>query len=115
MTNDIEDRLDEFKDKLEKRLEELLELDAVSKDSQKTVTLDQSRVGRLSRMDAMQAQQMAAETARRRKIEMQRIKAAFIRIKEEEYGYCIKCGEPIQRGRLDHDPSTPTCINCARG
>ena len=82
--------------------------------AEQAVTLDQSRVGRLSRMEAMQAQQMAAETARRRTVEMQRIKAALKRIANDAFGYCLRCEEDISPARLDHDPSVTLCIDCAR-
>lgn len=54
-----------------------------------TVTLDQARVSRLSRMDALS------------------------RIKEGEYGYCVKCGEAIVLSRLQINPAAPLRIKCA--
>ncbi|MEQ8805413.1 MAG: TraR/DksA C4-type zinc finger protein [Rhodospirillales bacterium] len=30
-----------------------------------------------------------------------------------DFGYCVSCGEDIPTKRLDHDPSTPTCVDCA--
>ncbi len=80
-----------------------------------TVELDQTRVGRLSRIDALQGQAMAQEVARRREVELRRIDAALKRIDAGEYGYCISCGEEIAVRRLELDPTAPTCINCARG
>ncbi len=77
------------------------------------VELDQTRVGRLSRMDAMQAQAMSVETNRRREIEIQRIGTALQRIESGDYGYCVSCDEEINRLRLDVDPATPICIDCA--
>ena len=78
-----------------------------------TVELDQSRVGRLSRMDALQAQAMAQESGRRRRLELQRISAALARIDAGEYGYCLRCDEPITVGRLHVDLSATLCITCA--
>jgi len=78
-----------------------------------TVELDQARVGRLSRMDAMQGQAMAIETDRRRQIELQRIAAALERLGNEEYGYCLSCEELISGKRLTVDPTATLCINCA--
>ena len=78
------------------------------------VELDQSKVGRLSRMDAMQAQAMSVETNRRREIELQRITNALHRLDEGEYGSCLRCGEDIDIQRLEIDPATPVCIECAR-
>jgi DnaK suppressor protein len=75
--------------------------------------IDQSAVGRLSRMDAMQVQAMEAETARRREAELHRIDAALERIAEDEYGWCVTCGEKIAPKRLENDPAASQCVDCA--
>ena len=89
--------------------------DRAGSDGQKTVELDQQSVGRLSRMDALQQQAMAKATATRRAQSRHRIAAALARMDAGEYGYCIACGETIPPGRLDLDPTVPTCVSCARG
>ncbi|WP_253913159.1 TraR/DksA C4-type zinc finger protein [Pseudoruegeria sp. HB172150] len=96
-------------------LEDLDAQDSAGSDGQKAVTLDQQSVGRLSRMDAMQQQAMAKATASRRAQMRQRIGAALIRIDEDEYGYCIGCGEEIDLKRLEFDPTVPICVSCAAG
>ena len=78
------------------------------------VELDQTQQGRLSRMDAIQQQAMAAETQRRRQREVQLLHAALKRVDEGEYGYCVNCGEEIEPERLALDPATPFCIAHAR-
>ena len=91
-------------------------LDEISK-RQKTVSpleLDQARVGRLSRMDAMQQQAMTRAVARLTAIEEQRIRTALKYMASGEYGYCMDCGEEIAERRLRVDPSLLTCITCAR-
>lgn len=93
---------------------ELQEIAASSRESRKPVELDQSRVGRLSRMDALQGQAMAMETERRRDVELRRIDAALARVESGEYGYCLTCGEAIGAKRLEFDPATPVCIDCAK-
>lgn len=77
------------------------------------VELDQTQQGRLSRMDAIQQQAMAAETQRRRQREIQLIRAALQRLDEGEYGYCVNCGEAIEPQRLALDPATPFCLKDA--
>ncbi|HCL47970.1 TraR/DksA C4-type zinc finger protein [Alphaproteobacteria bacterium] len=74
------------------------------------VELDQSQQGRLSRMDAIQQQAMAAETQRRRQRDVHLLDAALKRLDEGEYGYCVNCGEAIGTERLALDPATPFCI-----
>jgi DnaK suppressor protein len=93
------------------KLEELLE---ATRDSARPVELDQTKVGRLSRMDAMQSQAMAKETQRRRKLDLQRVDAAIKRIKNSDYGFCCVCDELIPKKRLEFDPATTTCVGCAQ-
>lgn len=102
-----------FRTALESRRAELTGLAETSKGARATVELDQTTVGRLSRMDALQGQQMALEQDRRRKAEMQRIDAALERMDRGDYGYCSLCDEPISEKRLQLDPSIGTCIDCA--
>ena len=94
---------------------ELVDISKTSAESRQPVELDQSRVGRISRMDAMQGQAMAVESERRRGVEITRIDAALARIEAGDYGYCVICEDDIEFKRLMFDPATPTCITCARG
>ncbi len=108
-------RLEAARARLLARREELEALAAAAAESRRPVELDQSRVGRLSRMDALQDQAMALETERRRNIEHRRIEAALGRLAEGEYGYCLGCGEAIEAKRLELDPTAPQCVDCAAG
>lgn len=78
------------------------------------VALDQQSVGRLSRMDAMQAQSMAAAMEERRKNRIARIIDALRRLEEDDFGFCDDCGAFIGEGRLAVDPIVRRCISCAR-
>lgn len=82
-------------------------------EAEQPVELDQTRVGRLSRMDAMQAQAMSVETGRRRRERLQQVAAALRRIEEDEFGDCLDCGEEIAAARLEVDPAARLCIVCA--
>jgi len=105
----------EARSRLLARRAELDEEDRISADARAPVALDQDSVGRLSRMDAMQVQSMALAAERRRQGERARIEAALQRIADEEWGWCVTCGEEIAPGRLDHDPSVAQCVACASG
>ena len=92
------------------------ELDAVAETAEASaavVELDQSRVGRLSRMDAMQAQAMSASSNARRAEMHRRIEAALRRLEAGDYGICKSCDEPIDPKRLEFDPTAVYCIDCA--
>ena len=102
-----------LREKLLLQHQELLALEETGNDAAMTVELDQSRVGRLSRMDALQGQAMSQEAKRRRHVELLKITAALRRIEEGEYGYCVMCDEAIAVKRLEIDPAASLCINCA--
>ena len=38
---------------------------------------------------------------------------ALKRIEADEFGWCVSCGDEIALKRLELDPATPTCIECA--
>jgi DnaK suppressor protein len=106
--------LEEFRALLLARQVELQELSGISAEARGAVELDQASVGRLSRMDAIQQQQMALASERSRSHEIERIKAALARMEDDEYGYCITCGDQIPEARLRFDPSIATCVGCAK-
>ncbi|ASK90031.1 TraR/DksA family transcriptional regulator [Sphingorhabdus sp. SMR4y] len=101
-------------ERLRARQAELKALDAEAASWRNTVELDQQSVGRLSRMDAMQQQEMAQAEARRRTSDLARIEMALKRIRQNEYGWCAECGDPIAFRRLEIDPAAALCIGCAR-
>ncbi|MBB3189559.1 TraR/DksA family transcriptional regulator [Halomonas cerina] len=102
---------------VEKRLlalrEELLKQSDSSREARDTVMLDQTSVGRLSRMDALQGQAMAKAEEARRQLALRRITGALSRIERGEYGECIECGEWIGARRLEWNPLALKCIECA--
>ena len=100
--------------RLRARRAELVEAGAAHEDDRRPVQLDQTSLGRLSRMDAIQEQAMAQELERRREIELARIDSALERLAAGEYGSCVTCGDAIEPRRLEFDPSTPLCLACAR-
>lgn len=102
-----------FKTHLEQLKASLESPDELAEDSSKPVELDQSMVGRLSRMDAMQGQAMALEVKRRKTKDLKRVNAALMKIAEGEFGLCEACDELINPARLNVDPAASLCIRCA--
>lgn len=102
-----------FQSLLEQRQDDILVRQDGQREAAGTVELDQSRVGRLSRMDALQQQAMARATNQRSALELQRLEAALVRIRTGDYGCCLKCGEDIVEKRLKTDPAALNCITCA--
>lgn len=104
-----------FRPLLEAELAALRAESASSAEDRAPVTLDQQSVGRLSRMDALQAQAMAQATEKRRRQRLAQIEAAFRRMDAGEYGYCATCGEAIAEKRLAADPAAHLCVLCSKG
>ncbi len=113
MTDRTDIDLAKLRTRLEERRAEILAHSTHSEDYRKPVELDQQAVGRLSRMDALQNQEMHLEQERRRTVELERIEKTLKRMDDDEYGHCHNCGEPIAAKRLEFDPTTPLCVDCA--
>ena len=93
--------------------EELESIAATGAESSRIVELDQAKVGRLTRMDAMQAQAMAQATSQRREQMLRKIEAALLRVDNDDFGICRVCEEPIPVKRLEFDPTATRCVDCA--
>ena len=98
---------------LEKERASIEQSSAASAEERNPVVLDQQTVGRLSRIDAIQVQQMAQATEARRKDRLRRIRGALKRIEDGVFGACLECGEDIAPKRLALDPAATHCIDCA--
>ena len=95
------------------RRQELMAELSGGEDGSAAVELDQTRQGRLSRMDALQGQAMGQAAQRRRRQELARIDRALARLAEDDYGGCLECGAAIAPGRLAIDPAAELCVACA--
>ena len=110
-----DEALEEFRALIAAALTDLAGEDALGRDGQRVVELDQQAVGRLSRMDALQMQAMAKAQQVRRDGQAGRLRAALARIEDGSYGECLDCGEDIPERRLEIDPTIPLCVSCASG
>ncbi|WP_149193904.1 TraR/DksA C4-type zinc finger protein [Luteimonas suaedae] len=98
---------------LERKRSALLDALAAPDESARPVALDQTLQGRVSRIDAIAQQQMAKAGRSRLKPELDRIDAALERHRRGRYGRCCRCGEDVPLPRLQADPATPFCRDCA--
>jgi DnaK suppressor protein len=97
---------------LERLAEELsAQLQRLGEDS-RPVTLDQQAVGRLSRMDAMQQQQMAVANAGHIRAHLNRVRRAIASMGSGDFGVCQDCGADIAFARLKVRPDSPLCVEC---
>lgn len=114
MSLQYSDHMESYKKQLFELRDDLLASQKIGRERTKTVELDQTSVGRLSRMEAIQAQAVALESRRRQQLKLQQIKAALQRIETGDFGICQRCNEDIDKRRLDFDPTAPLCIACAQ-
>jgi DnaK suppressor protein len=107
------------KAELEKLKDKLLLLKVQSEQDEKesidtagSIELDQTSVGRLSRMDALQNHQIALAASRQRQHQLQKVDGALRRITSGHFGECFVCGNKISMRRLDIDPTITRCTTC---
>jgi len=81
------------------------------REAAKPVDLDEP-IGRLSRMDAIQEQNMLQANRRAAQQRLAHAEAALRRFEQAEYGECMECGEDVGFARLKARPETPFCIAC---
>lgn len=58
--------------------------------------------------------EVLADLGQSARSELRMIAAAFTRVEDGEYGYCVTCGDEIAEDRLDLIPATPFCAKHAR-
>ncbi len=76
------------------------------------VELEPAAVGRVSRIDAIQQQQMADAQKRRNELRLKQVAVALVGFEDDSYGDCKVCGEPIGFRRLKARPESPACVAC---
>jgi DnaK suppressor protein len=102
-----------FRNLIERRLRELIDaLEQRRSGDDNGTALDQTRVGRLSRRDALQQQAMAIGVRETLLREQRRLEAALLRLDEATFGICCQCGDAIAEDRLEADPGVPFCAPC---
>ena len=103
-TRELTERLERERDQLEERL-------LLTKEGAKPVELSEP-IGRLSRMDAIQQQQMTKANRATDERRLRQIEASLDALTKGEFGYCRSCEEPIGFARLSARPETPFCLEC---
>lgn len=112
MTPLLPDQVSELKAELERQLGKLEKSMAVSDEALKPVQLDQTAVGRLSRIDSLQNQSMTRNLHQREQTQLAQILAALRRIESGTYGTCTVCGSEVEFGRLMVFPEAESCQGC---
>lgn len=101
----LHSRLNSLRAELEQQLE-------LSAEATGVVELDQTLVGRVSRVDALQQQSMALSTRRKVESRLARVAHALAIFASGDYGYCQRCDEEIGIARLQAQPESVLCLRC---
>ena len=106
------DHLAELREELETQLTRLMRSIEASEAALEPVELDQSRVGRLSRMDELQNQSLTRNLHEREEIRLTLVRNALSRMNEGTYGLCGACESEIPYERLLIFPEAVECGSC---
>jgi RNA polymerase-binding transcription factor len=106
------DQTDELRAELDRQLTKLLKSMESTKAALEPVLLDQTAVGRLSRMDLLQNQGLTKNLAEREQVKLAQIQQALERMEQGSYGVCTECGAAVPFERLFVFPEAPTCAGC---
>jgi DnaK suppressor protein len=101
----LEEKLRELKDDIESQLQR-------NESSSAPVELDQTLVGRVSRVDALQQQGIALNSRRNLMLRQKKILAALQAMASGDYGYCQECDKQIGYARLTVKPEANLCLKC---
>lgn len=102
---EIRGLLEELKTELEGRMK-------ITEEQAQPVDLNEP-IGRLSRMDAIQMQQMALAGLSREQERYVRVRRALVLVDDESFGNCESCKRPIGIDRLLFQPEILLCVRCA--
>jgi DnaK suppressor protein len=104
----IRDELERARQRLERSLK-------LTGRAARPVELDQTSVGRLSRMDALQNQHLTKGLEARESARYAQVQEALQRIEQGTYGVCAGCERSIPFERLLVFPETLRCAACGPG
>ena len=105
------EQLGQIRDELQRTLTRL-ERTTKTNGNGRPTEIDQSAVGRLSRIEAIQNQGLTRNLHDRERNQLEQVIDALRRIENGSYGVCTGCRSPIRFERLLVFPETRTCNCC---
>ena len=107
-----QEQIAELRAELERILAKLVRSMRATDEAMRPVELDQTAVGRLSRIDSLQNQGLTRNLQAREAVKLSQVHAALARIEAGSYGTCTECGADVPFERLLIFPEAPTCSGC---
>lgn len=102
----------EISEKIQQELTETRGYILVLKELTKPIAPD-SAIGRISRMDAINNKSINDAALRKAEVKLSGLSFALSRVKDDDFGICAKCEQPIPLGRIMLVPHSRFCANCA--
>lgn len=87
--------------------------EALNLASESSAVAPDNAIGRLTRIDAMQAGYMSEALRREQVQELAAVDRALRTVDSEQYGLCRRCEEPLPLARLLAKPDALLCVTCA--
>ena len=103
---------DEIRQKIREEIEKTEEIIKEYKEASGPISPDKA-IGRLSRMDAINNKSVTESALRQAEDKLKKLNHVFSKVGEKDFGYCIKCKQPIPLGRILLKPESQRCVNCA--
>ena len=72
-----------------------------------------SAIGRLTRMEAIGSKGVSEASLNSAQTKLAKLEAVLDRIENPDFGVCIRCSNPIPKGRMILIPESVTCVVCA--
>jgi DnaK suppressor protein len=104
--------LERFRVRLEARARDIRTTIERSSDQTTKVKPD-SAIGRLTRVDAVQAGYVGDAVRSQMRAELARVERALRNIDDGTFGMCRSCEDALPKARLEAKPDATLCIECA--
>ena len=70
-------------------------------------------IGRVSRMDAINNKSVTEAALRKAEEKLQKLTFVYSQLNKENFGHCLRCGQPIPVERIIAMPQSVYCVRCA--
>jgi len=93
---------------LERIEQQIIELEALTQP-----IVPDCAIGRISRMEALNTKSVNEHLLTKSRAKKHKLEISLRAVKQDDYGLCKVCHQPIPVGRLLMLPEADTCVDCA--
>ncbi len=103
---------EEMRKKINKEIEKTEKLIQDYKEMSQPISPDNA-IGRVSRMDAINNRSVSQSALRQAEDKLRKLNYVLKKLGSDDFGVCVKCGQPIPLGRILIKPESVHCVKCA--